>query len=374
FASREFLSATLAMDRSLGTPTPAANAAFVTRYGAAAAALDERLRENPAVRDATFSMTPAGQELAMVIEAENIATPADAVDYNIVEGTKAGYLVRYNRVATNFFEAFDVPLLLGRGFAAADAGVDRIVISRTLAETVFGATNPLGRRIKYVGRSREAIVDDVAMERWLEIIGVVADFPVNEVETTGRVYHPVQVTHLYPATVAVRVRGMNPETFAGTLRESSAAVNPLLQIRDISTTEIVVRREQGLFRLIGLTVGLAMLSVVILSAAGIYALMSFTVTRRRREIGIRAALGADRNRLLAGIFARAAAQLGSGAAVGLVAALGLEQVLDGEMVGSHRAVIVPIVILIMVLVGLLASLGPARRGLAIHPIEALREE
>jgi hypothetical protein len=374
FASREFLSATLAMDRSLEAPSAAAEAAFAARYGAAAAALDDRLRESPAVRDVTFSIAPAGQELAMVIEAEGFATPGDPVDYNIVQGSKAGHMVRYNRVAANFFDAFAVPVLLGRGFTGADARSARVIISRTLAETIFGVTNPLGRRIKYVGRSREAILDGVAMERWLEIVGVVADFPVNDVESVGRVYHCQPIPQLYPATSAVRVRSGNPEAFAATLRDSAAAVNTSLQIRDISTTEMVVKREQGLFRLIGMSVGLVMLSVIMLSAAGIYALMSFTVTRRRREIGIRAALGADRNRLLIGIFARAAGQLGAGAAVGSLAALGLEQVLESEMLGAQRAVILSTVIVIMALVGLLAAFGPARRGLAIQPIEALREE
>jgi hypothetical protein len=338
------------------------------------ATLDEDLRESPTVRDVTFSIAPAGQELAMVIEAEGLPTPSDPADYNIVEGTKLGHLVRYNRVTPNFLTAFEVPLLLGRGFESADAAADRVVINRTLADSVFGTTNPVGRRIRYVGRSREAILDGIVMNRWLEIVGVVADFPVNEVEPIGRVYHPLPVAQLYPATIAVRVRGADPETLAATLRATSAAVDPALQVRNITTTEIVVKREQGLFRLIGTTVGVAMLSVIILSAAGIYALMSFTVTRRRREIGIRAALGADRNRILAGIFARAAAQLGSGAAVGLLAALGLEQLLEGAMLGRHAAVIVPLVIVIMTLVGFLAALGPARRGLAIQPIEALREE
>jgi putative ABC transport system permease protein len=129
-----------------------------------------------------------------------------------------------------------------------------------------------------------------------------------------------------------------------------------------------------MFRMIGVTVGLVMTSVIILTAAGIYALMSFTVTRRRREIGIRAALGANRNRLLAGIFARAAAQLMAGAAVGLVASLGVEQILEGEMFQGRGTIILPIVIALMSAVGLLAALGPARRGLRIQPIEALREE
>jgi putative ABC transport system permease protein len=239
---------------------------------------------------------------------------------------------------------------------------------------VFGAANPLGQRIKYVGRSREAIFDGIAMDRWLEIIGVVANFPANDVHPIGRVYHPVDTGNLYPSNIAVRVRAGNPESAAALLRDTSVAVNARLQVRDISTADIIVRREQGMFRMIGVTVGLVMTSVIILTAAGIYALMSFTVTRRRREIGIRAALGANRNRLLAGIFARAAAQLMAGAAVGLVASLGVEQILEGEMFQGRGTIILPIVIALMSAVGLLAALGPARRGLRIQPIEALREE
>ena len=127
-------------------------------------------------------------------------------------------------------------------------------------------------------------------------------------------------------------------------------------------------------RLIGVTVVLVMLSVIVLSAAGIYAMMAFTVARRRREIGIRAALGANRNRILAGIFARTLGQLGAGVAVGLLGAVGLEQVLEGEMFQGQGAVIVPIVVLVMTTVGLLAAIGPARQGLSIQPTEALREE
>jgi ABC-type antimicrobial peptide transport system permease subunit len=119
---------------------------------------------------------------------------------------------------------------------------------------------------------------------------------------------------------------------------------------------------------------LVLLSVVGLAAAGMYALMSFTVARRRREIGIRAALGADRNHLLAGIFARSLAQLGTGAAVGLLGALALDQIIEGAMFQGQGAVLLPTVTAVMAMVGALAALGPARQGLRIQPIEALREE
>ncbi|HEV2131741.1 MAG TPA: FtsX-like permease family protein, partial [Longimicrobiaceae bacterium] len=103
-------------------------------------------------------------------------------------------------------------------------------------------------------------------------------------------------------------------------------------------------------------------------------LMSFTVTRRRREIGIRAALGAHPRRILASIFSRVLGQLALGLVVGAAAAFLLERLTEGELMGGNAGVVLPIVAAITATVGLLAAMGPARRGLRIQPIEALRED
>jgi ABC-type antimicrobial peptide transport system permease subunit len=103
-------------------------------------------------------------------------------------------------------------------------------------------------------------------------------------------------------------------------------------------------------------------------------MMSFTVTSRRREIGIRAALGADARRILRSIFSRALWQLGIGVAAGMTIALLLDSGPGGELFGGHAAIVLPIASAIIAAVGLLAALGPARRGLRIQPTEALREE
>lgn len=123
-----------------------------------------------------------------------------------------------------------------------------------------------------------------------------------------------------------------------------------------------------------LTLALVTLSVVLLSTAGIYALMSFTVSQRRREIGIRTALGADPYRILRSIFSRAAVQLAIGVALGLGVAALLENLTGGEVMNGRGAVLLPAVSLLMMSVGLLAALGPARRGLEVQPTEALREQ
>jgi predicted permease len=387
FASQEFLSASLAMDRPVQSPVSSNDAAFRARFADAHRDFDNRLRggERATVADVTFSLVNPGEELAMALEADGQPLPALPVKYNIQEGSGAGHLVRYNRVAINFFDAFDVPLILGRDFSPADVGTARVIVSRTLADRAFGTTNPLGGRVKYVGRSREADEDDeylnrlpglpsMLLDRWYDVIGVVPDFPIDRLEAEPRVYHPVAFGDVYPARVAVRIRAGDPAAFADTLRQIGADVSLDLQVRDLTTTEILAKREQGLFRLAGTTVGLMMLSVIGLSAAGIYSLMSFTVARRRREIGIRAALGADRRRLLLGIFARVLAQLGVGALVGILGAISLEQLLEGELLHSRGAVMLSLVVLVMGVVGVVSAIGPALEGLRIQPTEALREE
>jgi ABC-type antimicrobial peptide transport system permease subunit len=102
--------------------------------------------------------------------------------------------------------------------------------------------------------------------------------------------------------------------------------------------------------------------------------MSFTVARRRREIGIRVALGANRNRILVSIFSRVMTQLGAGAVLGLLVAVGLEQTLEGDILRDYRAMLLPIVILLVMTIGVIATIGPARHGLRIQPVEALRDE
>ena len=382
FASREFLTAQLLADRATEMPGDDGERAFTRQLAIAHGELDRRLREPSPVAEVTFSMAGVGEERALVLEVEGRDAPLDPVDYNIVEGSKRGHFVRFNRVATNFFEAYEVPLIMGRTFIASDTqAVDTtagVLVNRTLVDLVFGGTNPLGTRIRYVGRSREANARDVKLNQWYEIVGVVADFPTLvsfDTDRDSRVYHAATFGDVYPVELAVRVRSGDPMTFANTFRDVSASVDPNLQLRDIATAEVVFKREQGLMRLIGLTVVIVLLSVIGLAAAGMYALMSFTVSQRRKEIGIRAALGADRNRLLLGIFARAVGQLGAGAAAGLLGAIAFDRIIDegDRILEGQGAVIIPIVALAIVLVGLLAALGPARRGLKIQPIEALRE-
>ena len=163
-----------------------------------------------------------------------------------------------------------------------------------------------------------------------------------------------------------------------------AAIDPDFRLQDLRRDEDVLASAVQKLRVVAFAVAAATLSVLLLSAAGIYAMLSFTVAQRRREIGIRVALGASSRRIVTSIFARASAQLGAGAAIGLTAALAVERSTNGLFMGGGPSaaegglrgalVLIPVVAAIVMLVGLLAAFEPARRGLAVQPTEALREE
>lgn len=372
FAAREFLTTVLTLDRSVTPPSTEGERQFSARLTAAHRELSRRLEARPEVSDVTFAMAAPGEELAAVLEVEGQAPPIEPANYNIVEGSKRGHLVRFNRVALNWFDAFDVPILMGRALTASDRNGDGVLVNRGLVTSLFGGGNALGARIRYVGRSREVDERNITLNRWYEIVGVVPDFPGKDFpgdEDASRVYHAADFGDVSPAEMAVRVRRNDPMAFAPVLRETGAAVDPALQLSQIETPEMVLEREQGLMRLVAIAVTATMISVIALAAAGVYALMSFTVARRRREIGIRAALGADRRRLLSGIFARALIQLTIGVVLGMIGAVGLDSVLEGETLRNNA-----IAATIVFVAGVIAVVGPARRSLRIQPTEALREE
>jgi ABC-type antimicrobial peptide transport system permease subunit len=152
------------------------------------------------------------------------------------------------------------------------------------------------------------------------------------------------------------------------------SVEPALRFDQLQTvSEEERQRRQGLLSL-ALAIVAITGSVLLLSAAGIYAMVSFTVASRRREIGIRAALGAEPGRVLRAVLARAGGQLAAGAAAGLLLAEAVPRLSGGSFFAGEGFVMLPVVVMIVIVVGLMAAFGPARRGLSIQPTEALREE
>lgn len=362
FAADQFLTARLLMD--FETPrsaeTDAYLNAFYSRYRELQAELVRRLDDEPGVTDVIVTVGPPGMESPIRIEVENAAD--------------AQLRVGLGRVDIDFFDAFDVPVLSGRRFHPADVGATAVIINESLARLV-GDSNVLGRRIRFVNRSGPPNAN-AEEAPWHEIVGIVSDFsnPMEPDRPAAKVYQAIAPGDVYASIVTMRIESGAPLTFAPRLAEITATIDPTLRLRDVLTLEQVMREEQGGWRIGGWGLALLTLSVFLLSAAGIYALMSFTVTQCRREIGIRTALGAEPHRLLASIFSRALRQLTLGVAVGIGVGAVLDWGTAGEFTGGEGAVLLAGVAAFMMAVGLLAAIGPARRGLRIQPIEALRAD
>jgi putative ABC transport system permease protein len=297
----------------------------------------------------------------------------------MIEGDGAGsvpVLVRVLDVDTRYFGLFDVPVLAGRNFAPADAALDPrdrpVIVNRSFVTEILGGRDPIGRRVR--GRSHD---DDV--KPWHVVVGVVEDFPL-EIEGTGPTIRPRMFRPSVPGAsdggglLTVRLRAQTPEAFAPTLRRLAASVDPMLQLSPPQSLHARYRAYVQDSVHLALVIALVTGSVLLLSAAGIHALMSFTVNQRRREIGIRSALGAPARRILAGVLARAARQLALGVGVGLAAAVALDVASGGVLLQGTGVLLVPGTAAFMLVVGLLAAAGPARRGLQVQPTDALRAE
>jgi putative ABC transport system permease protein len=187
-------------------------------------------------------------------------------------------------------------------------------------------------------------------------------------------YHVVGPGELTDAMLTIRLRGLSPETFAPTLRRITTSVNPMLQLTHTSALDAKYNEYTRDAMRLAMVIVLITGSVILLSAAGIHALMSFTVNQRRREIGIRTALGAPARRIVGSVLARASRQLALGVGVGLTVALAGDQLSRGELMEGAGLLLAPATAAFMLIVGLLAAAGPLRRGLRVQPTEALRAE
>jgi len=372
FAANEFLSVQLTRDALRAGDVP----------GPASSPHDElirRLKADSRVSAVTFAMANPGEETTAWIEIQQRAA---------VQPEALRHEVRVNHVDVGFFQTFEVPLLAGRGLEPADISRtgDRpaiprtggnIVVNQSLAARIFGG-DALGRRIRYAGRRGDDPSPGTGSGPWHEIVGVVRDFPEGVSpgmdDSPLKLYHAAEAGQLTPVTLQLRLRGGEPTTFAARLREIAASVDPDLQLLNIVSLDEALRREQWIRRLEAAVLAALTLSVLMLSAAGIYALMSLTVSQRRKEIGIRTALGASGHRLIAGIFARSLGQLGAGAALGMASAALLERFSGGTLLQGNAYGVLPVVALFMVSVGAIAAIGPVLRSLRLQPTEALRHQ
>ena len=288
-----------------------------------------------------------------------------------------------------FFEAFDRPIVAGRAFHRGDmsSSVRTIIVNEAFARAFSretGSGSPIGARLRFAVSSGddddEAGARPKAWEPWGEIVGVVRDFgldPDDDGNEQAHVFHAASAGAVSSLVMSVRVRG-NPAILAARLPLVAATVDARLLVQDSQPMEEWVRqRNDHLIVMVGAQVAVTVL-VLFLSALGIFSLVSISVSRRTREIGLRAALGATPRQLLARIVSRAVVLMGSGIAAG--GALLIWSLVLGAGPSGRPAEDVPLFAgylgmtsAVMLAACLLACIGPARRALRINPTDALRE-
>jgi len=351
--AERYLTASVDIDREY---FGADSAAFAARARASFDELERRLGVEPGVEHVAFAdRLPVMDQFKYDIAVDTTAgAPAT--------GLRRSTLVNVSR---GFFAAFGTRVVAGRDFVPHDFQKGRVlVVNESFARHVFGGRNPIGQRVRVVGGEDES----VAGKEWYEVVGMVRDFgwqlPLPHEQSA--MYHPRLPAPGADVSLAVRVH--DPEAFAARLRTLAAEVDPTIRLTDVQPLAVVGGSEAKMNWTLTSVAWLVSLTVLLLSATGIHALMSFTVARRTREIGIRAALGARPGRIVAGIFSRAFLQISAGVLAGtaLAALFGL---------GSLRQVLLLLAAdAIMLVVGMAACAVPLRRALSINPTDALRAE
>jgi predicted permease len=280
----------------------------------------------------------------------------------------------YNVVGTDYFQTMRMKLLAGRNFGPQDTltSTPVAVISRRLAKKLFGNQSPIGHTL-------HKDVHVAMYKRDFQIIGVVADAKYADVKhdpaTYFLPYAQAQEVLLRGPSFVVRTWN-DPHSVIAGIRRAVAQVDPQLPIRDLRTQveQIDLSLSQEiLFADLTSTFGALALA---LACVGLYGTMAYSISRRTREIGIRVALGADRQSLRAMVLREGLLVVAIGVAIGIPAAIGLSHLVSSLLWGVHpldtkSLIAAPI---LLMLVAVIAIAVPTHRATQVDPMLALRCE
>jgi putative ABC transport system permease protein len=373
FAASEFLTATLALDRlegamAGGDTTPVARAA---RLQARYEALADRLRAEPAVAGVTYAnRLPLMHHGPRTIEMD--PGPAGPRSPFCPEGHCAGSAA----IDPRFFDVVGAPVVRGRALTSADAAqrTQAALVNENFVKYVMGGRNPIGRQVRFLSPEGRRAVAGEKPGPWYEIVGVVPNLGIPDTEGLdhARIYFAALPKETGPLRVAVHVRG-DPQRFVTRARELAAAIDPALRVINPRPLPRVIDTEVEYigfwYRLLAGFAGVAL----VLSLAGVYAVMAFAVAKRTREIGVRVALGARPRQIILTVFKRPLIQIALGIAVGGIMAGTIVSAgnsdLRLETLGPAAIFVVAIGVCCV-----LACIVPTRRALRIQPTEALKDE
>jgi len=283
---------------------------------------------------------------------------------NSANGTEQVYS---NRVSPGFFSTLKIPLLMGRDFTIADkTGSSPVaIVNQTLATRFWPKDNPIGRRLHGPDGN------------WLVVVGVVRNSKYGSLDESPEcfLYRPLAQHYVSTATFLVRASA-DPSTVTPIVKDEIAALDSTLTVYNLNKMEdrvglsmLANRAAATVSSILG---GLAL----VLSMIGTYGIMSFLVQRRRREIGLRMALGATQANILKSIVGKGMAWAGLGLIVGVASSLVITKLLQRILYGLSTIDFLTLgfTIVLLAITALSACIIPAIRASGIDPLSALREQ
>jgi putative ABC transport system permease protein len=283
----------------------------------------------------------------------------------------------YQNVTTRYVETMGIPVVDGRSFLPSDAeGPYVALINETMARTFYAGQNPIGRRVR-VSAPPSANIP------WFTIVGVLKDVKQGGVDkkTGTEVYFDVEqaykIANAIPNAMNVVMRtSLAPHALSGSIHRAVQALDPSLPVVKLQSMDDVfadaIGRPRLLAQLLGIFAGLALL----LAAIGAYGVLAYMVAERRREIGIRMALGADRSSVVGMVLRQGLSLAGVGIVAGLVVAFAMNRVLASLLFGVRPSdpLTIAAVMTIIGTVALVACYVPARSATRVDPMIVLRDE
>jgi putative ABC transport system permease protein len=280
--------------------------------------------------------------------------------------------IRQNLITSDFFRAMGIPLVKGRAFTEqevwATGGV--VIVNEAFARRFFGEADPLGKRIR-----------PSSDKPWVTIVGVAANtvqdgFEGETLEETFYPYvNPASDPPLFFMSLAIRT-GVEPKSLVGGVRGELRRLDPNLPVSQVMTTRMLADKAMSGRRLTLLLLGAFAGVALALAAIGIYGVMSYTVSLRTHEIGIRMSLGARARDVLWLILRHGLLLTLAGVVAGVVVALMLTRVMTSLLYGVSGTDPLTFagVALVLMAVALLACYIPARRAMRVDPMVALRQQ
>ena len=278
---------------------------------------------------------------------------------------------RWNAVSPGFFETFEIKATKGRLLDETDreAGLPVVVVNQAFADKYFTNKDPLGSRMRIGGRTSN--------RPWLTVVGVVPTLYSGDPDEPREpaFWVPLSQNHSSFTSLAVQTTG-NPMAITQQVRQAVASLNPDIPIYFVYSMEEAFARPTWFIRVFGTMFMIFGLIALFLASVGLYAVMSFAVSRRIKEVGIRMALGAQARDVVRMIFRQGAWQMGLGLLLGLGLAAAVANLMtiilfdvqprDPSIFGS--------VVVVLAVAGMAACFMPARRATRVDPLVALRAE